>query len=198
MSRRHELTDYEKGQIEGCSGTMSHAKIGDELGRPRRTVTSFLQRFRERQNKENLPRPGRPRKTTESSDRYLIYAAESDTDQPLKELRNATNLGISIKTIRLRLREVGIRKWHAKKRALLTKKQAKRRYQWAKEHRHLTRDDFASILFSDESLFKKNNDGHQKLVFRHQTKEEKYAPQNIQGEKRRRIIADGMGMLYRR
>ena len=41
-----------------------------------------------------------------------------------------------------------------------------------------------SILFSDESLFKKNNDGHQKLVFRHQTKEEKYAPQNIQGEKK--------------
>jgi hypothetical protein len=91
---------------------------------------------------------------------------------------------VFLKTIRLRLREAGIRKWHAKKRALLTKKQAKRRYQWAKEHRHLTRDDFASILFSDESLFKKNNDGHQKLVFRHQTKEEKYAPQNIQGKKK--------------
>jgi transposase len=184
MSRRHELTDYEKGQIEGRSGTMSHAKIGNELSRPRRTVSSFLQRLRERENKENLPRPGRPQKTTESSDRYLIYAAESDTDQPLKQLRNATNLGISIQTIRRRLQKAGIRKWHAKKRALLTKNDAKRRYQWAKEHRHLTRDDFASILFSDESLFKKNNDGRQKLIFRHQTKEEKYAPQNIQGEKK--------------
>jgi len=184
MLRRHELTDYEKGQIEGRKGTMSHAKIGSELGRPRRTVSSFLQRLHDREDKENFPRPGRPRKTTESSDRYLVRVAESDTDQLLKELRNTTNLDISIQTIRRRLHEVGIRKWRAKKRALLTKEQAKQCYEWAKDHRHLTRNDFAFILFSDESLFKKNNDGHQKLIFRHQTKAEKYAPQNVQGKKK--------------
>ena len=79
---------------------------------------------------------------------------------------------------------MGIQKWRAKKRALLTKEQAKKCYQWAKEHQHLTRDDFGFILFSDESLFKKNNDSHQKLVFRRQTASEKYAPQNIQGKKK--------------
>ena len=101
MSRRHELIDYEKSQIEGHRSMMSHAKIGNKLGRPRRTVYSFLQQLNERENQENLFRPGRPRKTTESSDRYLIYAVEPYTDQPLTELYNATNLGISIKTIRL-------------------------------------------------------------------------------------------------
>ena len=99
MSRRHELTDYEKGQIEGHSGMMSNAKIGYELDRLRRTVSSFLQRFYERQNKENLPRPGCPWKTTESDNRYLVHVAESDTEQPLKELRDVTNLDISTQTI---------------------------------------------------------------------------------------------------
>jgi len=155
MSRRHELTDYEKGQIEGRSGTMSHAKIGDELGRPRRTVSSFLQRFRERQNKENLLRPGRPQKTIESDNRYLVYVAESDTEQPLKELRDVTNLNIFTQTIRRRLHEMGIQKWHAKKRALLTKEQAKKQYQWAKEHQHLTRDDFGFILFRTNRSLRK-------------------------------------------
>jgi len=100
MANREELTDYQKGQIEGHMGTMSHAKIREELGIPRRTVSSFIQRLKTRENQENLPRPGRPRKTSKSDDRYLVYAAEGDTDQSLKELRNTTNIGICIQTIR--------------------------------------------------------------------------------------------------
>jgi len=62
MSRRHELTDYEKGQIEARSGTMSHAKIGNELSWPCRTVSNFLQRLHEHENKENLLWPAALRK----------------------------------------------------------------------------------------------------------------------------------------
>jgi len=95
-----------------------------------------------------------------------------------------TNLGISIQTIRRQLHESGIRKWRAKKCALLTTEQATQWYKWAKEHQHFTRDKFACILYSDESLVKKNSDRHSQLVFRRQTKDKKYAPQNIQGEKK--------------
>jgi transposase len=184
MSSRHELSDYQKGQIEGRASVMSHEEIGEELEIPRRTISSFLQRLRNRKTKENLLRSGRPRKTSKSDDRYLVHTAEADTDQTLKELRNVTNTDISIQTIRRRLREAGIRKWRAKKRALLTKKQAAQRYKWAKEHRHFTHDDFALFMFSDESLIRKDNDSHTKLVFRRQNKQEKYAPQNIQGKKK--------------
>jgi transposase len=184
MSTHEELTEYQKGQIEGRAGAMSHAKIGEELGIPRRTVSSFLQRLKQRENQENLPRPGRPRKTSKSSDRYLVNVAERDTDQTLKELHNTTNIGISIQTIRRRLREAGIRKWRAKKRPLLTKKQAVRRYRWAKKYRRFNRNDFALVLFSDESLIKKNSDNHIEWVFRRQNKAETYAAKNIQGKKK--------------
>jgi transposase len=184
MSSRHELSDYQKGQIEGRASVMSHEEIGEELNIPRRTISSFLQRLRNRKIKDNLSRSGRPRKTSKSDDRYLVHVAEEDTDQPLKELRNAINTDICIQTIRRRLREAGIRKWRAKKRALLTKEQALQRYRWAKERRHFTRDDFALFIFSDESLIQKDNDNRTKLVFRRQNKHEKYAPQNIQGKKK--------------
>ena len=184
MSSRHELSDYQKGQIEGRASVMSHGEIGEELTIPRRTISSFLQRLRNRKTKDNLLHSGRPRKTSKSDDRYLVHAAEGDTDQTLKELRNVTNTDISIQTIRRRLREAGIQKWRAKKRALLTKKQAAQRYKWAKEHRHFARDDFALFMFSDESLIRKDNDSHTKLIFRRQNKHEKYAPQNIQGKKK--------------
>ena len=106
--------DYQKGQIEGRSESMSHSEISKELGIPRRTISNFLNRLKLRENNENLPHPGRPRKTTQSDDRYLAYAAEARSDQTLKELCNTTNIGISIQTIRRRLYEVGIQKWRAK------------------------------------------------------------------------------------
>ena len=124
MTKGKELTDYQKGQIEGRSESKSHPEISKELSIPHRTVSNFLKQLKLRENKENLPRPGRPRKSSRSDDRYLVYAAEADTDQTLKELRNTTNIDISIQTIQRRLREAGIRKWRAKQRPLLTEEQA--------------------------------------------------------------------------
>lgn len=52
--------EYQKGQIEGCMGTMTHTKIAEELGIPCRTVLSILNHLKEHENQENLPRPGCP------------------------------------------------------------------------------------------------------------------------------------------
>lgn len=189
MSKRHELTEYQKGQIEGRMGIMSHTKIGEELGIPRQTVSSFIQRLAEHENQENLPRSGRPRKTSESTDRYIVYAAERDTSQTLKELRDTTNTGVSIQTIRRRLNEMGIKKWRAQQRPMLNSHYAAWRYKWAKEYKHLTRDDFAFILYTDETLVEKDNDSHTKLIFRRQNKDEKYMLKNVQGKKKGRGLS---------
>src|SRR5579859_743109 len=49
----------------------------------------------------------------------------------------------------------------------------------AREHRHLTREDWAKFAWSDESLIKQDSDPCQLWVFRQQTKHEKYDPKNI-------------------
>ena len=59
------------------------------------------------------------------------------------------------------------------------KKQAAAHLAWAMTHKDWTRDDWAKVIWSDETLVKSHNDSRVKYVFWHQTKKEKYAPQNI-------------------
>ena len=86
MHERHELTDYQKGQIEGRRRSLSPAKIGNELNIPRRTIANFLRHLDNRGTIENLPRSGRPRRTSAANNCYIVRAAESETCVPLAEL----------------------------------------------------------------------------------------------------------------
>jgi len=182
--RRRELTAFQKGQIEGCRRSMSHAEIGHELGIPRTTVTSFLERLDKRDSAENLPHPGRPRKTSHAVDRYIVWTAESETRVPLAELRVETNLNVSERTIRRRLLEAGIRKWKAVQRPQLTPEHAAQRLEWAQKHQHWTIKEWEKVAWSDECAVKKDSDTRVDWVFRRQNAHEKYAPKNIRGKSR--------------
>jgi hypothetical protein len=105
-----QLTDFQKGGIVPLRPYLSHHKIGGELDIPRRTVSSFLQRSDKRQSIENIPPPGRPRRTSISDDRYIARTAELETRVPLAELRQDVDLNVCEQTICRRLKEVGIRK----------------------------------------------------------------------------------------
>jgi len=177
---RHELTDFQKGEIvEGCK-IYKQAEVSRELNIPRRTVSNFMSRYRQRKSPTNLQRHGAPRKLSTSDVRYLVRTAESDTKQPLAEISvNTTFANVSIRTIRRRLKEEGIRKWRAIGRSLLTQKDAKARYKWARAHRHWTKEDWAKIIWSDECIIRQDSDPRQLWVFRRQNKREKYDPKNV-------------------
>ena len=153
-----ELTDIQKGEIIALSHHYKDTEIGNELNIPRTTVESFLKRFREWGSAENHSRPGRPRKTSITSDQYLTRAALKETKLPLQEFKSACNISVSIRTLQRRLQTDGIRKWRAVKRALLTEKHAKNRLRWARKHQHWTAEDWAKVIWSDESAIKKNSD----------------------------------------
>ena len=128
------------------------AEIGARLNIQWPTITKFLQRFKNRVSVENLPRSGRPKKTSKTRDRWLIRNAESETRVPLKQLKNVLNIDISQQTIQRRLDEAGIRKWRAVKRPLLTKAHAFERRKWARARLHWTVNDRQRVFFSDESI----------------------------------------------
>jgi transposase len=179
MTKESELTDAQKGAILALESLYSHAKIGAKLNIPRTTITSFLSRTRERGSIENLSRPGRPRRLSDTDVRYLVRNAESETRVPFKELKNLTNMEVSEQTMSRRLRDEGIHKWRAAKRPLLTQKHAKERLVWAKAHRHWTVDDWKRIIWSDESAIQKDSNATGVWVFRRKNKREKYAPGNV-------------------
>src|SRR5579862_5714555 len=90
----HELTDFQKGQIEGLRHYLSHTEIANQLAIPRATVVSFLERLDGHQSIDNLPHPGRPRKTSVADDRYIVHIAESHTCVPLAELHVDTGINM--------------------------------------------------------------------------------------------------------
>ena len=183
--------DFQKGEIVALEPQFSHTKISTQLNIQRPTVTKFLQRFKNRKSIENLPRSGRPRKTSKTRDRWIVRNAESQTRVPLKVLKDILNIDISKRTIQRRLREVGIRKWRAVNRPLLTKIHVYVRWKWAKAHLHWTVDDWRKVFFTDESIVERDSDPSVAWVFRRQTKIEKYAPKNIRPKRRQ----DGISVM---
>ena len=177
--QRKELTDFQKGQIVALDPIYSQNEIGRQLGISQQTISAFLIRYHERHSINNLPHPGAPRKTTPATDRYLVRSAESETRQPLAQLRVLTNCEISERTIHRHLLEAGIRKWKAVERPLLSKKHAAQRLQWAREHKSWTREDWERVAWSDECAVRKDSDPRQTYVFRRQNNREKYALKNI-------------------
>ena len=91
--------DIQKAQIVALEPHFSHADIGVQLDIQRPTITKFLQRFKNHKSIKSLPRPGRPRKTSETGDRWIVHNAESETRVPLKQLKNILNIDISEQTI---------------------------------------------------------------------------------------------------
>ena len=138
---RHELTDFQKGEIVEGRKFSSHAEIARNLTIPRRTVSGFLTNYDQRATSDNLHRSSRLRKLSESDIRYLVQRAESDTDVPLKEISINAFPDVSTRTLHRRLLEEGIRKWIAVERTLLTQKRAAKRLKWARAHQHKTRED---------------------------------------------------------
>jgi len=177
----HELTEFQKGEIIEGAKFSSHTKIACDLKIPQRTISNFLSCATQRKSVNNLPHVGAPRKLSQSDIRCLVHTAESETQVPFAELSINTTFGnVSTRTLRRRLKEEGIRKWRAVGRCLLTQKDTKARYKWARTHRHWTKEDWAKIIWSDKCIIKQDSDLHQLWVFRCQNKREKYDPKNVQ------------------
>ena len=139
-----------------------------------------MQYYVDRENYDNIHPAGRPCRTTLRGDRYLVHSAEANTSQLLTQLCLDTNLDISEQTIRRRPRENGIAKHKAVKQPFLMAQHIAACLKWAREHSNWTIKQWQSMIWSDETNVRNQNDPRPQLVFRHCNKCEKYDPKNIQ------------------
>lgn len=87
---------------------MTQADISRALGMPRSTVCDIVRRYRANpQEVKDLPRSGRPRKTSAREDRTLCRLARRGRTKSSRMLRRLWRLRypISCRTVRRRLRE---------------------------------------------------------------------------------------------
>ncbi|GFW68662.1 transposable element Tc1 transposase [Trichonephila clavipes] len=125
---------------------------------------------------------GRVRSTTPAEDRYIILSAKRNRHTTAQQVANqflaASGKQISRKTVARRLRGGGL---HTRRPVVcvpLTRQHRTARLQWYREHHNWTEQDWACVLFSDESRFSLSSDCRRQLIWREIGTA--YRPENIQ------------------
>ncbi|GFV08624.1 transposable element Tcb1 transposase [Trichonephila clavipes] len=129
---------------------------------------------------------GRVRSTTPAEDRYIVLSAKRNRRTTAQQVANqflaSSGKQISRKTVARRLRGGGL---YARRPVVcvpLTRQHRTARFQWCREHHIWTEQDWACVLFSDESRFSLSSDCRRQLIWRESGTA--YRPENIQEKDR--------------
>lgn len=129
------------------------------------TIVRILKKYETIGKVDDLPRSGRPRKTTVRDDRILkrmcLQNRHLTSPELLSSWKKHADIDVCPSTVRARLHSVGLKGRRARKKPLLTDFQRKRRLAWAKQHISWTPEQWNRVIFSDESHFcLHGNQGH--------------------------------------
>ena len=187
MAARRRLTDEQRGRaLALLDEGLGQREVARRLAVSHSTIQRLLQRFNETGSVQERRHTGRPRKTTRQEDRYLVLAAlreRASTTVTLRgHLRAATGVNISCSTVSRRLHAADLRSRRPAVRPVLTPANRQRRLAWAQQHVTWTRQQWARVMFTDESRFTLSfNDGRAR-VWRRQG--ERFADGTVQEHNR--------------
>ena len=136
---------------------LSQGHVANVLGVSQSVVSRIWNRFITTGNVRHLHAGGRERSTNEVQDRFLVVQARRhrfDNATALRrDFQNATGVCISTQTIRNRLHDAGLRSRQPAIRVPLTRYHVQMRFAWAPDHVTWTQNDWAPVLFTEESRF---------------------------------------------
>ncbi|GFV43653.1 transposable element Tcb2 transposase [Trichonephila clavipes] len=128
---------------------------------------------------------GRVRSTMPAEDRYIVLSAKRNRRTTAQQVANqflaASGKQISQKTVARRLRE-GLCARRPVVCVPFTRQHRTARWQWCREHHNWTEQDWACVLFSDESRLNLSLDCRRQLIWREGGTA--YRPENIQEKDR--------------
>ena len=142
------------------------SNVSRALGCHRNTIIRLRQRFQLTGSVTDCRRPGRPRVTNPRTDRFITLMHLRRHFQTATS--SARHYGISKQTMLRRLRQARqpIRPRRPYLGQVLTAGHRVTRLQWAQRHFRWGRQQWARVLFSDESRFNLNHHDSQIRVFR--------------------------------
>lgn len=142
--------------------------IANVLGVARNTVHDAIKRYQETGEYSRRPGSGRPRATNNRDDRVIVLTMLRDRTSSstviAHRLQTIRGVAVSALTVRRRLQEYGV---HSRRPATapdLKPCHRRDRLNFAREYAHWTDEDWASVLFTDESRFcLRSADGRQRV-----------------------------------
>ena len=136
-------------------GGLSQTDVARRLGVHRTTIARLWNRFTTTVSTDDRPRPGQRQAMTPRQDRYirLIHTRERFQFATITAHNIPGHHRVSAQTIRNRLRSVGLRARRPFRGPTLTANHRQRRLNWAQNHLRWRRNQWANVLFTDESRF---------------------------------------------
>ena len=161
--RRHLSQDEMNRGIGMLHSGLSQRHVANVLDVSQSVVSRMWNRFITTGNVRHLHAGGgggggrRERSTNEVQDRFLVVQARRhrfDNATTLRrDFQNATGVRISTQTIRNRLHDAGLRSRRPAIRVPFFRYHVQMRLAWARDHVTWTLNDWAPVLFTDESRF---------------------------------------------
>ncbi|GFW86511.1 hypothetical protein TNCV_4332951 [Trichonephila clavipes] len=187
MSSRHHIDDFMRGRIIGkIEEGRKITDVAREFGIAHSVVSWLWKSFKTTGMCNRRHGGGRVRSTTPAEDRYIVLSAKRNRRTTAQQVANqflsASGKQISRKTVARRLRGGGL---YARRPVVcvpLTRQHRSARLQWWREHHNWTEQDWACVLFSDESRFSLSSDCRRQLIWRESGTA--YRPENIQEKDR--------------
>jgi transposase len=131
---RRELTPAERNEILRAYRSGAKApEIAASFGFQRGAVYFTIAKAVERVDNKPLPR-SRPRKTDDERDQQLAESAMAAPTRPLRELNRDVVPEVALQTVQRRLKERTIRKFHTRRKPMLTMRHRSLRLTRALEH----------------------------------------------------------------
>ena len=134
---------------------LSPIQISSLFDVPVRSVRNILQSFESFKLVGRRPGSGRKRKTSPEDDIKIVVTLKRNPHMTIDQFK-VENPGINLsdRRIRARIQEDGqLGSYIQRKRPYLSEKNRLERLKWAKEHLNWTIDQWAKVLWSDESPF---------------------------------------------
>ncbi|GFX01283.1 transposable element Tcb2 transposase [Trichonephila clavipes] len=173
MSQRRRLPNSLRWQAVGWMEMgLAQADVARRLNVSRSVVQRLWDQYQSEDSVSRRPVPGRPRATTPAEDRFLALSARrrrtTTVPQLVADHFQASGRRISATTVRNRLHNAGL---YARRPVVcvpLNGRQRRNRLCRAREHVSWTQQQWASVLFTDESRFTMESDSGRLLIWREQ------------------------------
>ncbi|KFM68040.1 Transposable element Tc1 transposase, partial [Stegodyphus mimosarum] len=171
MTQRTHLDDFLRCRIIGrleCGCTQ--LEVSDEHGIAKSVISRLWQRFQDDDNVSRRYSTSRPRVTTPNEDRYLAVTAKrnrrSTASDLSRQLSYPTGTTISRQTVYRRLGQIGLHAHRPVRCVPLTTTHCRLRLAWSRKHALWTPQQWACVMFSDESRFSLESDSRRTLIWR--------------------------------
>ena len=135
---------------------MRQVEVAKRLGVSQSVNSRLRTRLVQINNTLDQRQSGRPRSTSQAQDRFLrtsAFKSRSVSAEQLRERLSRTGTRVSVQTVRNGFHSAGLRARRPYVGVQLSQRHRQARLAWTRQHRRWTNQQWATVLFTDESRF---------------------------------------------